>query len=118
MYERPKIITRNGIMVMVAMVGVLAIWGFSVQMHHARVRSRWNAMVGNLRSIGSAAEQFMGEKNRTQVSYWDLVGPGTDKFVRSVSPAAGEDYTGIVVCQTSTQIFVSNPMVGTVTYNL
>ncbi len=76
------------------------------------------AVMGNLRIIGSSAQQYMGEKGRTMASYWDLVGMGTENYVRSVNSVQGEDYSHLVIFQTDTQISVSSVALGTVTFNL
>jgi len=83
--------------------------GPPVPANSVRQQSRVKAMTNNLRVIGSAAQQFMGEKGVTQASYYDLVGTDTDNYVRSVSPVMGEDYSGIIVSQTDTQVMVVAP---------
>ncbi len=72
----------------------------------------------NLRIIGSSAQQFMMEKGVTEANFYDLVGTGTDNYVRSVDPASDEDYSGITVDQTQTQISISSASFGIVTFNL
>jgi len=76
------------------------------------------AMKNNLRQLGAAAQQYMGEKGVTSASYYDLVGPGIYNYIRNVEPVAGEDYTGIVVHQTDTQVEVIAPDGTSVTFDM
>jgi len=115
--HQDKRFTLVDIMVVLVILGA-AVLLFQTQRQNVRKDSRRKAMTGNLRMLGSSAQQFMAEKGRTTAYYTDLVGTATDNYVRSVSPIAGEDYTKIVIYQTSTQISVSNTSVGTLTYNL
>ena len=105
------------IMIVVVIIGLLAemaIPTFAV----VRQQSRVKAVTTNLRIISGSAQQYMGEKGTTQAGYTDLVGTGTDNYVRSVAPVAGEDYSGIVIVQSQTQVSISSPTFGTVSYNL
>ena len=83
-----------------------------------RQRSQVKAAVNNLRILGSAAQQYMLEHHTTSVGYYDLVGAGTDNYIRSVNPVVEEDYTGLVIMQDQTQVSISSQVFGTVTYNL
>ena len=60
----------------------------------------------------------MGEKGVTEASFYDLVGTGTDNYVRSVAPAVDEDYSDIIISQTQTQVSISSASFGLVTFNL
>jgi len=76
------------------------------------------SMKNNLRMLGSAAQQYMGEHRVREASYYDLVGSGTDNYIRSVTPVVGEDYTGIVVHETDTQVEVVAPGGTSVTWDM
>jgi hypothetical protein len=65
-----------------------------------------------------AAQQYMLDKGVTSASYYDLVGTGTDDYLRSINPVMGEDYTGFIINQADTQVLVVAPDGTTVTYNL
>ncbi len=75
-------------------------------------------MVNNLRQLSSAAMQYMLDKGVTEAGYFDLVGSGTDAYIREVSPANGEDYTGVVIHIEDTQVSVVGADGVEVTYNL
>ncbi len=79
---------------------------------------RERTVLNNLRLIATASAQYMLDKGVTYASYRDLVGIGTDHYLRSISPVAGEDYTHLTVVQTQTQISISSAAFGLVTYNL
>jgi hypothetical protein len=49
----------------------------------------------NLRRLDSAADQYYLEHGVTRVTYDQLVGPETEKYIRSIMPVAGEDYRAI-----------------------
>ncbi len=105
------------IMIVVVIIGLLssmAIPAFA----KVRTQSRLKTVTNNLRILASASQQFMGEKGTTQAAYTDLVGTGTDYYVRSVATVAGENYTAVSVAQTATQISISSSAFGTVTYNM
>ncbi|MGA2052672.1 MAG: hypothetical protein ABSH19_05110 [Opitutales bacterium] len=72
----------------------------------------------NLRQLASASQQYMLDKGVTQASYYDLVGTSTDSYIRSIAPAADENYDDTIIYQTTTQISISSSSFGTVTYNL
>lgn len=104
------------IMIVVVIIGLLAAMAiptFAV----VRQQSRTKAVINNLRQISSTAAQYMLEMGVTQVNYTDLVGTGTDSYLHNISPVAGEDYSGIVVVQGTTQLSLSADSFGTVTFN-
>ena len=80
--------------------------------------SELRAVTNNLRLLGAAAQQFMDDNHATQAGYYDFVGSGTDAYVRSITPATDEDYTGMIIEAGDTQISISSSTFGTVTYDL
>ena len=87
-------------------------------MDQLRQQSRVKAMRNNLRQLATAASQYMLDKGVRSASYYDIVGDGTDSYIRSVTPVMGEDYTGIFVSQTDTEVMVVAPDGTTVTYDM
>ncbi len=83
-----------------------------------RQQSRLKAATNNLRILAASAQQYMEDKDVSSASYYDLVGTGTDNYVRSVSPVSGEDYTDFIIFKDQTQVSVSAASFGTVTFNL
>lgn len=80
--------------------------------------SKTKTIVNNLRQFAAAGQQYMIDRGMRQVTYTDLVGSGTQNYIRSISPADGEDYTHITINQSTTQISVTTKDFGAVTYNL
>jgi type IV pilus assembly protein PilA len=105
------------IMIVVVIIGLLAAMAIPA-FNKVRQQSRQKTVTNNLRQFGAAAQEYMLDKGTTQAAYTDLVGTGTDYYIRSISPVAGESYTGLVVAQTTTQLSLSNANFGTVTFNL
>ena len=81
-------------------------------------QSRLSAVTNNLRILGASAQQFMLDNHTSRATYYDLVGSGTDAYVRSITPVTGEDYTGLIIEAGDTQISISSSTFGTVTYDL
>ena len=104
------------IMIVVVIIGLLAAMAIPA-FSKVRQQSRLKAVTNNLRQVSTAAQQYFLDKGVTTDAYTDLVGTGTDNYVRNISPVAGEDYTALVVNQTSTQISISSVSFGTVTYS-
>ena len=75
-------------------------------------------VVNNLRQLAAAGQQYILDRGVKQVGYSDLVGTQTDNYVRSISPADGEDYTHITINQSTSQISVTTKDFGEVIYNL
>ena len=109
-----KSLVMIGPVVGVGLLSAMAIPAFS----KVREQSREKAITNNLRMIATAAQTYMLDKGVTSVSYQDIVGPGPDKYIRAITPIMGEDYTGIVVRQNSTQISVKTPDGQVITYNM
>ena len=87
-------------------------------MDQIRQQSRVKAMTNNLRQLATAASQYMLDKGVRSASYFDLVGTGTDNYIRSINPVMGEDYSGIMVNATDTQVMVVAPDGTMVIYNM
>ena len=102
------------VVVIIGLLAAMAIPTFGV----VRQQSRMKAVTNNLRQIATAAAQYMLNNGQTQAAYTDLIGTSTDNYIHGVAPVAGEDYTGITVLQTATQISISAPTFGTATYSL
>jgi len=114
--------SRNGftlveIMIVVVIIGLLAAMAIPT-FGTVRQQSRMKAVTNNLRQISSAASQYMLNNGVTQAAYTDLVGTGTDSFLHTLSPIAGEDYSTLTVVQTLTQVSISAVTFGTATYNM
>ncbi|MGA2052671.1 MAG: hypothetical protein ABSH19_05105, partial [Opitutales bacterium] len=109
-----KAVVLAGPILFTGLMSAMAIPAFD----KVRVQSREKAVTNNLRQLASAGQQYMLDKGVTSASYSDLVGTQTDKYIRSITPVAGENYDDTVIYQTTTQISVSSPSIGTVTYNL
>ncbi|MGA2051739.1 MAG: prepilin-type N-terminal cleavage/methylation domain-containing protein [Opitutales bacterium] len=105
------------IMIVVVIIGILATMAIPT-FNEIRLQSRVKAVTNNLRQFSAAAAQYMLDKGVTQAAYSDLVGTQTDNYMVSISPVAGEDYTTLVLEQTSSQVSISATTFGTVTYNL
>jgi hypothetical protein len=62
-----------------------------------RDASQEKAVLNNLRQLDAAADQYYLEHDVTVAIYEDLVGP--DKYIKELTPVAGEDYTQIILRQ-------------------
>jgi len=105
------------IMIVVVIIGLLAAMAIPA-FSKVRAQSREKAVVNNLRQVATAASQYMLDKGVTQAGYTDLVGTNTDNYIRSISPVASEDYSGLTVIQSQTQVSITSASFGTVTYNM
>jgi hypothetical protein len=83
-----------------------------------QIAGQIKVVTNNLRELGAAGQQYMLDKGVTEASYTDLVGTDSDRYIRSIAPAADESYQDTVIYQATTQISVSSASFGTVTYNL
>lgn len=70
-----------------------------------RATSQEKAIINNLRQLSAAADQHMLETGAAEARYAQIVGPA--KYLRNLTPVAGEDYTQIVVRATDTEISVT-----------
>ena len=104
------------IMIVVVIIGLLAAMAIPA-FSKVRQSSRTSAVTNNLRQLMSAANQYMLDKSSVSCAETDLVGAGTDYQLHVLSPVAGEDYSGITIAQTMTQLTISSAALGTVTYS-
>lgn len=74
----------------VFVIGVLAAMAIPA-FNKVRQTSQEKAVLNNLRQIASAADQYFIEEGETIVTLDKLIGP--DKYIRSLEPIAGEDYS-------------------------
>jgi type IV pilus assembly protein PilA len=79
--------------VTVGLLAAMAIPAFQ----KVRANSQAVAVTNNLRMLAAAADQYYLEHGATSATYDDLVGP--DKYVKSVTPVAGEDYRSLKFVQ-------------------
>jgi hypothetical protein len=63
--------------------------------HKVRSTSQEKAVTNNLRQIASAADQYFLEEGKASVRIEDLIGP--NKYIRSLTPVAGENYEGMIL---------------------
>lgn len=77
--------------VVIGLMAAMAIPAFQ----KVRAASQEKAIINNLRQLSAAADQHMLENGTALASYSQLVGP--NKYIRSLKPVAGEDYTGVVI---------------------
>lgn len=77
------------IMIVVVIIGLLAAMAIPA-FQKVRETSQTKAIVNNLRQIASGADQYFIENGVTTVALTSLV--GTDKYVKTLDPVAGETY--------------------------
>ena len=104
------------IMIVVVIIGLLAAMAIPA-FNKVRETSQNKAITNNLRQIASAADQYFIESGQDSVAYTDVV--GTDKYVKSLSTVAGEDYSTQIswpVDEDFTQLIVTKSNGVSVTY--
>lgn len=72
-----------------------------------RANSQERVVMNNLRMLSAAADQFMLETGREEARYVDIVGPGT--YIEVLQPAAGEDYSKIIIRATDPKVQITLP---------
>jgi len=77
--------------VTVGLLAAMAIPAFQ----KVRVSSMDKTIQNNLRQYRAAGQQFMLETGKSTATYQDLV--GENKYIKSLKPVAGEDYTKLVL---------------------
>ena len=76
---------------MVGLVAAMAVPAFQ----KVRSTSQQKAIINNLRQLEAGGMQYMLEEGKNQATYDDIVGP--NKYVRSLKPVSGEDYTQLII---------------------
>ncbi len=90
----------------------------AAQAAQVEAQRRAKIMANNLRQLASAGQQYMLDKGVTEASYQDVVGTSTDSYIRSITPAADENYENIVIYQNTTSISIGSSDGVTAVYNL
>lgn len=103
------------IMVVVVIIGLLCTIALPA-FRKVQLNSQRNAILNNLRQINQAAQHYLAESGSTQATLTDLVGPTDDKYIKVLNTVAKEDYSACVVTNATTQLTVSSPSAGVVTY--
>jgi len=83
-FSRADIILSVLALTIIAVLASLLVYDYR-QQKYLRSPSLIKAVWGNLKILTNSMSQFMGDKGRTQATYWDVVGAGTDKYVRTVN---------------------------------
>ncbi|MGA3006819.1 MAG: prepilin-type N-terminal cleavage/methylation domain-containing protein, partial [Opitutaceae bacterium] len=94
------------IMIVVVIIGLLAAMAIPA-FTKVQYASRTKAITNNLRQLAAAAQQYMLEQGVAQAGYSDLVGTGTNYYLRDIQTVCGEDYTTATsspITNTMTQI--------------
>lgn len=79
------------IMIVVVIIGLLAAMAIPA-FQKVRKTSQDKTIVNNLRQLNAAAQQYFLEAGATSVSSGNLVGTGTDKYIKSIQTVRGESY--------------------------
>jgi type IV pilus assembly protein PilA len=90
------------IMIVVVIIGLLAAMAIPA-FQKVRASSQEKAIINNLRQVHSAAQQYFLEHGASTVALTDIVGDGTDKYLKSIQTVAGEIYPA-TISQTDTVI--------------
>ncbi|MGZ0656777.1 prepilin-type N-terminal cleavage/methylation domain-containing protein [Coraliomargarita sp. W4R53] len=87
--KNKKGFTLVEIMIVVVIIGLLAAMAIPA-FQKVRTTSQTKAITNNLRQLASGADQYFIEFGQTSVSLTQLT--GTDKYVKTLDPVAGETY--------------------------
>jgi len=101
-----------------AAVQAAALTVAQVAIPQVRQQSQLKAITNNLRQMYVAGQQYMLDKGVTEVGYYDLVGTGTDRYISKITPVMGEDYGGVYMTKTDTQIRLVAPDGATFTFGM
>jgi type IV pilus assembly protein PilA len=113
--KRRRGFTLVEIMIVVVIIGLLAAMAIPA-FAKVRATSRSKAVLNNLRQLVSNGNTYMLDKGVTTCGYTDLVGTGTDNYIHAITPVAGEDYSGISLVESQTQVTLSATAFGTITF--
>jgi type IV pilus assembly protein PilA len=105
------------IMIVVVIIGLLAAMAIPA-FNKVRYTSRYKAIVNNLRQISSGAQQYMLEQGASQVAETALVGTDSFNYVRPIAVVNGEDYSGLNITSSTTQLSTSETDGTIVTFNM
>jgi len=84
------------IMIVVVIVGLLATMAVPAW-QKSRLRTQNETILNNLRQINTAAQQYFLETGDFSVALTDLVGTGTDKYVKPIKIVRGEAYPATIL---------------------
>ncbi|MDF3058407.1 MAG: hypothetical protein K0R17_2622 [Rariglobus sp.] len=87
-------------------VGVLAAMAIPA-FQKVRVASQEKTIINNLRQLDAAAQQHMLESGKDVAYYNELVGPGRDRYIRTLTSVDGEDYTALVIRSSDQELSVT-----------
>jgi type IV pilus assembly protein PilA len=82
------------IMIVVVIIGLLAAMAIPA-FQKVRATSQEKTITNNLRQLNAAAQQYFLEHGVTSVASGDLVGSGTDKYIKSITAVFGETYPSV-----------------------
>jgi type IV pilus assembly protein PilA len=99
MFANPGVIATTGLL------AAMAIPAFQ----KVRSASQEKAVINNLRMLAAGADQYFLETGKNECTYRDIVGTGSEKYIREINPVAGEDYTGLTFQKDQTQLTVTLP---------
>lgn len=103
-FKSKKGFTLVEIMIVVVIIGLLAAMAIPA-FQKVRQTSQEKAITNNLRQFASAAQQYMLDEGVSEVFYGSIVGSGL--HIQTIQPVAGEDYTGLLINQTSTSLQIT-----------
>lgn len=88
--------------VIFGMIPAMAIPAFT----KVRTTAQQKTIANNLREFSKAGMQYMLETGKDHAAYSDLVGPEPGKYLKEITPVAGEDYTSLVMYASGTTLSV------------
>lgn len=88
--KRDLMMANPGVIAGTGLMAAMAIPAFQ----KVRAVSQEKAVRNNLRQLAAASDQYFLERGKDACVYADLVGP--DKYIRVLSPVAGEDYSKMI----------------------
>jgi type IV pilus assembly protein PilA len=91
------------IMIVVVIIGLLAAMAIPA-FQKVRGTAQEKAITNNLRQVVSGAQRYMAETGESQVDFAALLADG---YFPPMTTVAGEDYTGITIDNSTTEISVT-----------
>ena len=92
------------VVVVIALLAAMAVPAYQ----RISANSREQAIINNLRQFAAAGQQYMLEFAVTEASYEDIVDP-EGNYIRVLHPIMSEDYTTLMITNTSTEIEIDIP---------